>query len=87
MDVLNALHHIHEKQADIIYLDPPYQADTCRRALLELSAQPYVTEDTLIIVETALDTDFSFLEGTGLEIVREKDYRTQRHLFIKRKSA
>ena len=87
MDVLNALHHIHEKQADIIYLDPPYQADTCRRALLELSAQPYVTEDTLIIVETALDTDFSFLEGTGLEIVREKDYRSQRHLFIKRKPA
>lgn len=63
MDVLNALHHIHEKQADIIYLDPPYQADTCKRALLELSAQPYVTEDTLIIVETALDTDFSFLEN------------------------
>ena len=87
MDVLNALHHIHEKQADIIYLDPPYQADTCKRALLELSAQPYVTEDTLIIVETALDTDFSFLEGTGLEIVREKDYRSQRHLFIKRKPA
>ena len=87
MDVLNALHHIHEKQADIIYLDPPYQADTCKRALLELSAQPYVTEDTLIIVETALDTDFFFLEGTGLEIVREKDYRSQRHLFIKRKSA
>ena len=87
MDVLNALHHIHEKQADIIYLDPPYQADTCKRALLELSAQPYVTEDTLIIVETALDTDFSFREGTGLVIVREKDYRSQRHLFIKRKSA
>jgi 16S rRNA (guanine966-N2)-methyltransferase len=85
MDVLNALHHIHEKQADIIYLDPPYQAETCKRTLLELETMPYVTEDTMIIVETALDTDFSFLENTGLEIVREKDYRSQRHLFIRRK--
>ncbi len=39
----------------------------------------------MIIVETALDTDFSFLEETGLQIVREKDYRSQRHLFIRKK--
>ncbi len=85
MDVMNALHHIHEKAADIIYLDPPYQSDTCRRVLTALDDMPYVTEDTMIIVETALDTDFSFLEETGLQIVREKDYRSQRHLFIRKK--
>ena len=85
MDVMIALHHSHEKQADIIYLDPPYQSETCRRVLTALDDMSYVTEDTLIIVETALDTDFSFLEETGLEIVREKDYRSQRHLFIRRK--
>ena len=87
MDVLNALHHIHEKQLDIIYLDPPYQADTMKRALLELAQMPYVTEETTIIAETALDTDFDYLEGTGLVIVREKNYRSQRHLFIRRQEA
>ncbi len=84
MDVLNALHHIHEKQADIIYLDPPYHAETMKRALLELTRMPYVTEETLIIAETALDTEFDYLEVTGLCIVREKNYRSQRHLFLKK---
>ncbi len=87
MDVLNALHHIHEKQADIIYLDPPYHADTMKRTLLELAGMPYVTDDTLIIAETALDTDFDYLEGTGLSVVREKNYRSQRHLFLRKNAA
>ena len=41
--------------------------------------------DTCIVVETDLQSDFSFLEETGLEIYREKDYRGKRHLFIRRK--
>jgi 16S rRNA (guanine966-N2)-methyltransferase len=87
MDVLNALHHISEKRADIIYLDPPYASDTCREVLQELDHAPYVTAETLIIAETSLDSDFSFLDATGLQIVREKDYRSQRHLFIRRRPA
>lgn len=84
MDALNALHHIHEKHVDVIYLDPPYASDICRRALLELVNMPYVDADTNIIVETSLDSDFSFLESAGLRLVREKDYRSQRHLFIRK---
>ncbi len=87
MDVLNALHHIHEKQADIIYLDPPYHTDTMKRTLLALAEMPYVTEETMIIAETALDTDFDYLEGSGLCIVREKNYRSQRHLFLRKAAA
>jgi len=43
-----------------------------------------VTEETLIIVETSLESDFSDLEESGFEIVREKDYKTNRHLFIRK---
>lgn len=84
MDVLNALHQIHEKHADIIYIDPPYAADTCRNILAALPSMPYVDEDTLIIVETALTSDFSYLEELGMGIAREKDYHSQRHLFIRK---
>ena len=35
--------------------------------------------------ETDYDSDFSFLDETGLEIYREKNYRGNRHLFIRRK--
>ena len=36
-DVLNAVHNIHEKQVDVIYLDPPYEAGLEEPVLRELS--------------------------------------------------
>ena len=83
-DVLSALRHIHEKEADIIYADPPYEAQTVHDILRALAIAPFVTDNTLIIVESSLDTDFSYLEKIGFELVREKDYKANRHLFIRR---
>ena len=84
MDVLSALRHIHEKQVDIIYLDPPYASDIVKNTMAMLAQMPYVTEDTVIIVETSLDSDVDYMEDLGFTIYREKDYRSQRHLFIRR---
>ena len=83
-DVLNAVHNIHEKQVDVIYLDPPYEAGLEEPVLRELSRAPYVTQNTLIIVEAALDTDFDFVSGLGMEISRVKGYRSQKHVFIRK---
>ena len=83
-DVLSALCHIHEKEVDIIYVDPPYEAQTVHDILHALAAERFVTENTLIIVESSLDTDFSYLPEIGLQLVREKDYKANRHLFIKK---
>ena len=82
---VETLRHIHEKEADLIYVDPPYESQTPHDILRALSKEPFVTENTLIIVESSLDTDFSYLEEIGLMLVREKDYRANRHLFIRRK--
>ncbi|MDO5132052.1 MAG: 16S rRNA (guanine(966)-N(2))-methyltransferase RsmD [Eubacteriales bacterium] len=84
-DAVAALRYVHEKEVDLVYLDPPYRSDLARRLLTALDAQTYITPDTRIVVETDLQSDFSFLEETGLEIYREKDYRSNRHLFIRRK--
>ena len=83
-DVLSALRHIHEKEVDIIYVDPPYDAQTVHDILHALAAERFVTENTLIIVESSLDTDFSYLSQIGLQLVREKAYKANRHLFIKK---
>jgi 16S rRNA (guanine966-N2)-methyltransferase len=84
-DAVAALRQVHEKEVDLVYLDPPYKSDLARRILIALDGQSYITEDSCIIVETDNDSDFSFLDDTGLEIFREKNYRGNRHLFIRRK--
>lgn len=83
-DAVAALRHVREKEIDLVYIDPPYRSDLAKRILIALDGQPYITEETRIIVETDNHSDFSFLEETGLEIYREKNYKTNRHLFIRR---
>lgn len=84
-DALGALSVIREEQVDLIFLDPPYEAGLERKVLQRLSELSYVTKDTLIIAEALLNTDFSFVQELGLEITREKGYKTNKHVFIKRK--
>jgi 16S rRNA (guanine966-N2)-methyltransferase len=47
----------------------------------------YVTEDTLIVVEATLDRDFSFAQELGYVITREKNYKTNKHVFLKKQEA
>lgn len=81
-DAVSALSGIHEKQADVIFMDPPYGMDYERQVLAALKHMPYFTEDTLVVVEAALDTDFSYLPQLGYHIKREKCYKTNKHIFL-----
>ena len=84
-DAVSALHSIFEKEVDIIFMDPPYGQDHEKRVLAQLSSMKYVTEDTLIVVEADLYTDFSYLEDFGFCLEKEKRYKTNRHMFIRKK--
>lgn len=83
-DVYAALSGIREKEADIIFLDPPYRQGHEFRALSLLRGMKYVTASTLVIVEASLDTDFDDLEDLGFTLEREKKYKTNKHVFIRR---
>ncbi len=83
-DVFSALSMIHEKEADIIFLDPPYEKGYERKVLAILAEKPYVTENTWIIVEAKLWEDFSFASDLGFEIEREKKYKTNKHVFLRK---
>ncbi len=84
-DVNSALPGIHEKEADVIFMDPPYGQGLEKDALQVLSKMPYVTKDTLIVVEADLTTDFSYAEALGFELFREKRYKTNRHMFLQKR--
>jgi 16S rRNA (guanine966-N2)-methyltransferase len=79
-----ALRSIHEKEVDIIFIDPPYEADLYEHTLRTLASLPYVSEYTTIICEASLEEDFSFAEGLGYEIKREKTYKNNKHVFLKK---
>ncbi|MBQ6807312.1 MAG: 16S rRNA (guanine(966)-N(2))-methyltransferase RsmD [Lachnospiraceae bacterium] len=81
-DVLSALAGIHEKEADVIFMDPPYEQGYEKQVLAVLQNMPYVTENTLIVVEAALDTDYTYAESLGFYIEKEKCYKTNKHVFL-----
>lgn len=83
-DVISALDSIHEKEADIIFMDPPYHDGYERQVLQHLSCKTYVTDRTMLVIEAGLNTDFSYAEALGYEIVKEKSYKTNKHIFLRK---
>ena len=69
---------------DIVFMDPPYNKELEKEVLIALSDSDILKDDTLIVVEASNDTDFDYLTEFGYEIVKEKIYKTNKHVFIKR---
>ncbi len=85
-DVLSAMRSMEGKyQFDIIFMDPPYNQEIEKDVLRYLATSSLLKEDTLIIVEAALDTDFDYLEEFRLEMTRLKTYKTNEHAFIRKR--
>ena len=83
-DVFSSLSLIREREADIIFIDPPYDLGCEQMLFGALSHMPYVTENTLLILEAHLKKELDFLEERGFVITREKKYKTNKHVFIRR---
>ncbi len=66
----------------IIFMDPPYNHDHERRVLDYLSHSPMVTEETLIIIEASKETDVSWLVDSGYHLIKTKEYKTNKHIFV-----
>lgn len=83
-EVCSALSNIYEKSVDIIFMDPPYGCGHEKAVLGVLRGMRYVTDDTLIIAEAAMNTDFSWVEELGFRVTKEKRYKTNKHVFIQK---
>ena len=69
---------------DIIFIDPPYNHDLEVAVLEALEGKRFKNPEARIVVEAALEQDFSFLEGTSFRIEKVKAYKSNKHLFIRR---
>ena len=72
------------KPFDIIFADPPYRKGWEGRLLEQLACSPIVTDETLIILESALDPEIDYVDEAVFEISRVKDYKSNRHIFLKK---
>ncbi len=79
-----ALEELRNKEPfDIIFMDPPYDNLYERDILYRLHDYGMVNEDTIIIVEASLDTDFGYIDDIGYEVFKNKVYKTNKHVFIR----
>ena len=83
-DVFAALSYLNGRSFDIVFCDPPYQSGVEEKLLLALSSWNIVNEDGLVIVEADLHTAFDFAETAGFAVAREKIYKTNKHVFLRR---
>ena len=85
MDVIAALRSMEGKyQFDIIFMDPPYDKELEREVLEYLKSSSLLKDDTLMITEASLQTDLSYVNELGFTILKEKCYKTNKHIFIQK---
>lgn len=86
MDAVESIGYLEgmKRSFQFIFMDPPYNQDLERQVLERLRNSTIIDEDTLIIVEASLETWMDDIDTLGFEIVKEKKYKTNKHIFIKK---
>ncbi|MCR5609573.1 MAG: 16S rRNA (guanine(966)-N(2))-methyltransferase RsmD [Lachnospiraceae bacterium] len=84
-DALTAISKLEyaNEQFDVIFIDPPYKLGIEEMLLQKLGKSSIINDDTLVIIEADIKTDFGFIEDMDtLEIIKVKEYKTNKHVFI-----
>ena len=70
---------------DYVFMDPPYNLEWEKRVLEALVNSTMIDEHTVIITEASLETSFDYLDDMGYQMVKDKTYKTNKHIFIEKK--
>lgn len=82
-DAVSAIYRLEGKgPADFIFMDPPYGQGLEKQVLEALKDSNLADEYTTVIIEAALDEDFSYAEEIGFQITKRKKYKTNQHIFL-----
>lgn len=86
-DVLTGLSRLEGKGYvfDYVFMDPPYNMEWEKKVLEALVNSSIIQEHTVIITEASLETSFDYLESMGYGIIKDKNYKTNKHVFIEKK--
>ncbi len=83
-DAVTAIRRMEGRECfDLVFMDPPYDQNLEADVLRALADSDIIHENSLIVVESSLETDLSYAEDFGYEITKEKAYRTNQHIFLR----
>lgn len=68
----------------VVFMDPPYGKGLEKEVLRHPAFLSILEENALIIVEADLDTILKEEEVPGLHILKEKIYKTNKHIFLEK---
>ena len=87
LEVLSGIRalELEKKRFDIVFVDPPYNQGLEQGILTALVGSAILDDEVIIIVEANKHTDFSYVDYLGLKIVKDKIYKNNRHLFLRKK--
>ncbi len=84
-DALTALKRLEGKyRFDYIFMDPPYDQLLEKQMLEYLADSNMIDKQSTLIIEASLETDFGYLEELGFVLEKEKEYKTNKHMFVYR---
>lgn len=83
-DVISALHQLEGQVSfDCVFMDPPYEKGLEKEVLFYLNGSKLIHNGSWIVVEASNDTEFDYLDELDFVLIKEKKYKTNRHLFFK----
>lgn len=85
-DVQSAI-RVLEKQGivfDYIFMDPPYKKGWEQQILALLDRSPICSSDTVVIVESSVETVILEKDYENLKVEKIKKYKTNQHTFLKK---
>ncbi len=83
-DAVDSFFAIHEEHIDILFIDPPYSDGYESKILNALLNFENIDEKTKIIFEADVKTAFDDFETGGYLIEREKIYKTNKLVFMRK---
>lgn len=85
-DAINALRQLEGSECfDIVFADPPYALGIEADLLMYLQKSTIINEESIVIIEADLKTSLDFADSYGFEVYREKTYKTNKHIFLRKK--
>ena len=69
---------------DIVFMDPPYDADLYVEPMKILSGSNNIDKRTIIIIESSKNDEIKKVLPFGYEIFKEKNYKNNKHTFLRK---